>query len=741
MELHIDRFPIALAFFDAHGNRVEANSKWHSGLDVHVHEAMQVGINRMERNVTDKNGETKRYDITVQHDEGWKVTVCAQEILYTDEKEKAEYTLQWQLEYQSRLMFDAAPLSISLVDESLDVLDCNQEYMRRFSKDNNLPTYQDLHHLMPEVQPNGLNSMEMLEECIALALETGRANIELICKDKNGYEFPADVAWASTTFNGRRVLVEFLTDITEKHEARQRAREAERLLHKQEAFDRMRQMLDAAPVVIEYWNRDGKIIDCNQTALDFYGFKTKAEYTDEVPVTEISTQPGGETSALFRAEQLKNIFETGSTHCEYAEKKVNGEYIVLQVDGVRINMDGEVMAITYSSDITPLKRANEEMERASRAKGSFLSIVSHEMRTPINAIIGMNSIARKEKDEQKRNAAIEKVSKAATHLLGLINDVLDMSKIEAGKFELHITQLDLHFMLQKVCTLVEFPMQAKNHSFSMNIAENVPPYYYGDDQRLTQILTNLLSNAVNNTPSGGKISLDVSVLEQSKEEATLQFVITDNGVGIAPKDMARLFETFERLGNSSTTGTGLGLPISRRLASLMGGDITVESEQGKYSSFFITVKLELCKEITTTDDTPFAADFLEGKRMLLVEDMEINREIFLANMEDTGLLIDIAHDGQEAVDIITENTEKYDIIFMDLQMPKMDGLQATRAIRALPHPRAKTLPIIAMTADVFTDSINRCHEAGMNGHVGKPLDMNAIYKVLHFVLDNTLQLK
>jgi len=393
-----------------------------------------------------------------------------------------------------------------------------------------------------------------------------------------------------------------------------------------------------------------------------------------------------------------------------------------------------------------LETALEQAISASRAKTNFLATMSHEMRTPMNAIIGMTAIAKKTENNKRKEYALDKVEEAAHHLLGVINAVLDMSKIEANKMELQPVEFELHRVLQKVVTLVKFRMEEKMQHFNVSINNDVPRYYIGDDQRLTQIITNLLTNAVIYTPQEGKITLHVSVLKENQnnqdnqkdEDAIckLLFQITDTGIGISPEHKERLFGMFEQADGSSSRkygGTGLGLTISKKLVELMGGNISVESELGKGSTFTFMVKLQKLETIYNNkheNDILWEENNFHGKKILFVEDIEINRDIVISQLDGTGLEIDIAINGVEAVKMIEKEETRYDLIFMDMRMPEMDGLQASRKIRSLPSDYAKKIPIIAMTANVFIDDIEQCLTAGMNDHIGKPVDMAIIFEKL-----------
>jgi signal transduction histidine kinase/CheY-like chemotaxis protein len=375
---------------------------------------------------------------------------------------------------------------------------------------------------------------------------------------------------------------------------------------------------------------------------------------------------------------------------------------------------------------------------ASRAKSEFLSTMSHELRTPLNAIIGMTAIGRNTADTERKNYALDKINEASAQLLSVINDVLDMSKIEANKLELSVIEFSFEQVLQKVMTIISFKAEDKRQKLSLNADKNIPDYLIGDDQRLAQVILNLLSNAVKFTPEGGEISLDAHLIGKNEEECELRIEVSDNGIGISPEQQKGLFNSFAQAESGISRefgGTGLGLAISKRIVEYMGGKVWIESELGKGARFIFTIKArcghaQQKKEQSDDAGTARRPGEFSGKRLLFAEDVAINREILLTLLEDSNLSIDCAEDGREALRMIEADPGLYDIVFMDIQMPQMDGLEATRRIRALPAQEIGKLPIIAITANVFTEDINRCLQAGMNDHIGKPIKLAEIYEKL-----------
>lgn len=381
-----------------------------------------------------------------------------------------------------------------------------------------------------------------------------------------------------------------------------------------------------------------------------------------------------------------------------------------------------------------LVRTRVEMMRSdeeSKSKSTFLARMSHEMRTPLNAIIGMTEIARRSQDRERIRYCLDKISDASGHLLGVINDILDMSKIEAGKLELSETDFVVKSMLDQVTGVMQLKISQKKQHLVVRLGEDVPQAIVADRQLLAQVLTNLLSNAVKFTMEKGTIELQIKRERTEDGYCSLSFAVRDSGIGISKEQQSRLFQAFEQADGSISRrfgGTGLGLSISKRIIDAMGGEITVESEPGKGSLFRFTVWVAIGQAVMTEDrNQPVSTEALfTGKRILMAEDVEINREILSGLLEGTGVEIDCAGNGREACEMFAEKGASYDLIFMDIHMPEMDGYEAAQKIREMKIPGARTIPIIAVTASVFREDIEKCLAAGMNGHVGKPLDVGEV---------------
>ncbi|MDR1490441.1 MAG: response regulator [Desulfovibrio sp.] len=658
--------------------------------------------------------------------------------------------------------------------------------------------------------------------------------------------------------------------LTLMHEQTERLRDANEAAKDQSNFY-TRLLLENTPCTIFMLDLQMRFVMGSAHLASFLGYRDMREMVDR-PFTELFSAmmpPEWVESADGRCRQTIDERRQVSTAERVSLK--SGENLVLQVSMTPAEgKDGVCRGVVVvMNDITELVRAREEAQRASTAKSDFLANMSHEMRTPMNAIIGMTAIAKTSSDMERKIYCLTKIEDASSHLLGVINDILDMSKIEANRFELSPVVFNFEKMLQKVVNVVNFRVEEKQQILTVRIDKNIPGFLVGDDQRLAQVITNLLSNAVKFTPERGEVRLDTGLIEKREKLCTVEVAVSDTGIGISPDQQRLLFTSFSQADSGITRkfgGTGLGLAISKRIVEMMGGTIWVTSTPGQGSTFTFRFDARVADDqglsqakklnrkdlrVLVVDDAPevreYFADILQGfgiacdaaasgeealslvrargsygmyfvdwdlpgmsgielagllsgdydqdamvvmissaewssieqdaraagvkcflpkplfpsavfdcisaclgaeeplaeqkeeqclpaqfagHRVLLAEDVEINREIVIALLEPTGLDIDCAVNGAEALRMFSAASDKYSMIFMDVQMPEMDGYEAARRIRALDVPRAGAVPIIAMTANVFREDVERCLAAGMNDHIGKPLNFEEVFAKL-----------
>ena len=420
----------------------------------------------------------------------------------------------------------------------------------------------------------------------------------------------------------------------------------------------------------------------------------------------------------------------------------NGQYsgsIVFQdIDQEVLEKKEECKCLEEISAIIQNRLNLERHDLSAKAKSDFLARMSHEIRTPMNGIIGMTEIALKDgQTEERRIDCLRKIEYSSEYLLGLINDILDMSKIESGKMRLIEEKCNLMEMIQGLRPLLEAKLNENNIQYIADI-QLKNHWFMADSLRLNQVLVNLLGNALKYSRPDGHVWLTVRETEEEKGFSNLYFQVRDDGIGIAPEKQQLIFRQFEQADNSENArkqGTGLGLAISRRIVRMMDSDIKLESEPGKGSSFSFNVKLQpVSGEKTTVTSQPEEISF-PGKRILVVEDNELNMEIICTILENYGIETEQAVNGKEAVRRMEESVPGYyDMIFMDIMMPEMDGLEATRTIRNLDREDCKKIPIYAMSANAFDEDVKRSLASGMNGHLSKPVNLQVLEKTLQKVL-------
>ena len=445
--------------------------------------------------------------------------------------------------------------------------------------------------------------------------------------------------------------------------------------------------------------------------------------------------------AIFIRDRVLSILKQDGIFTTKYRLMIDGEPVYFSLKATLLeDENGSHMIIGVNNIDAQMRREEDYRQKMAEAKTSakndFLANMSHDIRTPMNAIIGYTNIANTHlHDPQKIRESLDKIGSASHFLLSLINDILDISKIESGKMQLGYSPCDLNEIFRRIEDITA--LQARNKSLNITYEHSHIIHYKvsTDELRLEQVLINIISNAIKYTPSGKDVNL---IAEEEplpdKTRNRYRFIIRDTGVGISEEYLPHIFESFTREESTRTNrvqGTGLGLAITARIVELMGGTISVRSKLGEGSAFTVEVELESLEESESAEDAQEEEIHLDGCRALLVEDNEINAEIATMVMEQYGITVDHAENGQIAVTMM-ENSEDetYQAVLMDIQMPVMNGYEATRAIRAIDRDYCRRVPIIAMSANAYDEDVKACLEAGMNAHIAKPFDPETLMKLI-----------
>ena len=535
------------------------------------------------------------------------------------------------------------------------------------------------------------------------------------------------------------------TDVTEMIRERMKIEEQKTLLDR---------IFSSSPDLIWYQDMQGRYLTVNprfssiagksheeftgRTAAEMLQPDTAREFSKRDEITIATSQPFYSEEKVVFADGHEEMHDMVRTPIYDSVGNLIGLLGFARDVTARVSMENELRCIQ-----TDLEQAVYEANRANEHKSEFLARMSHEIRTPMNAIIGITSIVLKKLEDCSSEMPIiaevrghvNQIEISSQHLLSLLNDILDLSKIEAGKIELSVESMELTRLVETVAGLIKPHCAEKNITFDTFFDSFSPSTFLSDSLRLRQVLINLLGNAVKFTPEYGKIVFRMEKKDRRAGQTLVRFSVRDTGIGIPDEALETIFRAFEQVDGKMSRqygGTGLGLTISARIVQLFGGEIELQSKVGDGSEFSFSIWLhETESSMGDMEEITNPAGKFSGKRMLLVDDVDINRMIVASMLEDTGISIDEAEDGMAAVEVFNASAENtYDIILMDVQMPRMDGYEASAAIRSLERPDAGKVPILALTANAFKEDIDKALQCGMNAHIAKPVEMDKLLTTL-----------
>ena len=594
--------------------------------------------------------------------------------------------------------------------------------------------------IQPEYQPNGEETETLRKRIYREALETGFSQIsaQLTRTDGSPVNFMATVARISWVFGYR--LVVYFYDTTEVL-----AKEAEAI----EAKERAKQMLDATPLCCTFWDENLKLVDCNEETLKIFGVSDKQTFIKDFYKYSPLHQPDGQLSSEKAVKILKEALDKGGLDFEWMHQDQNGAMIPAEVTLVRLKSRDEFLEknnrdssdetdtvdytlLGYVRDLRERMASEKKMaesaarERraeiqkeaalaANEAKSQFLANMSHEIRTPMNAVLGMSELLLQESLNKRQYRYVSDINMSAMALLDIINDILDVSKLQAGKLTLVPVHYDFSSLINNVGSMAQFLVAEKNIVFKLIMEETSPLYLFGDDIRLRQVLLNLVGNAVKFTEKGW------AALEVEVKDETIRITVSDSGIGIPEENLPTLFDAFEQADlekNRLKKGTGLGLTITKKLVEMMGGHISVESVYGQGTSFEVVIpKVEGDEALMHRAESEENLVHAPDAKVLVVDDNMVNLHVAVGLLQLFQINAKTAESGMEAIELVQNN--QYDIVFMDHRMPGMSGTEAARSIRAM----GLTMPIIALTASAVVGARETMLAAGMDDYLPKPIIM------------------
>jgi len=648
-------------------------------------------------------------------------------------------------ERRTRIMLDATPLCASFWDQDNNVIDCNMEAVKLFGATNKKEYLERFFDFSPEYQPDGKLSSAKMLDYINKAFVDGYCNFEWTHRKLSGELIPCENMLVRVVDDKEIIVCGYTRDLREKKNM---------IAKMHEADEYAKILFDATPLSSFMVDSKLNIVECNQEIVRLFGLSDKKEYIDNVFSFFPEYQPSGQLSRDLVARYIDEAFEEGDCRFELTHIKPDGECIPTEVTLVRVKFRGGHAVAGYIRDLRELKTMIAEMHRAeiaeesSKAKSDFLAKMSHEIRTPMNAIIGIAEIQlRDETLPLLTKEALERIYTSGDLLLGIVNDILDLSKIESGKLELFFSQYDIASLIHDTVKLNIMRFENKPIDFKLVVSEDVPSKLIGDELRIKQILNNLLSNAFKYTEQG-RIELKLSSEHQGDgANVTLVFRVSDTGQGMTKEEVQKLGDRFSRFNleaNRKTEGAGLGMNITQNLIQLMNGSLTVESTPGMGSVF--TVRLlqenvysdpigrELAENLMNLNlkstakirNAQIIQEFMPYGRVLVVDDVETNLYVARGLLAPYGLSIDTVLSGSDAINKIKDGAS-YDIVFMDHMMPGMDGIEATKHIRNFGY----SFPIVALTANALAGQAEMFMKNGFDAFISKPIDIRQLNSLLN----------
>ena len=645
------------------------------------------------------------------------------------------------LEDERRVLYrlQASQLPCMVWGKSGEVVNCNNKALELFDfPEGLLPEKYKISDIQPELQPDGRPTEDVRLAFVNDALNDGYAQMEVMLLKTDGTPLIVEATGVRVSWQYSHRLFIYFRDLSEA-----KAREAEA----KEAEERIKAMLDSNPLICILRDEENDPIECNQEALKLFGVSNKEDLICNFRKFYPKYQPDGQKSADKREELLQLGQKEGTIKFEWMFKTASGEPLPVETTLVHIPWKGARKFLSYSRDLREEKANEQKMQKSieqarelelqqnkaqasAEAKNQFFASMNHEIRTPMNTIIGLLELMRTDNLDQKQKDYIKETRRMSAVLLQIINDILDFQKIESGKLTLLPIHFNLYTLFSNLVSTHKFLAKAKNLNFSSNFAPDLPRLVFGDEFRLRQIITNLLTNAVKYTREGHVNFSVASALRDGKE--FIVFKVEDSGIGIKEEDLARLYDEFEQFDshkNRGISGTGLGLAIAKRLAEMMEGQIEVTSEYGKGSVFIFS--LPLVRGSLEKLERPSEIKRVIAKadtKVLVVDDNSGNITVACGLLARHGIFPQTASDGKQAITMIM-NTP-YDLVFMDHMMPVMDGVEATAIIRQTEGEYYRNLPIIALTANAIDSAKELFFSNGMNDFISKPIDVNELNRVL-----------